>query len=328
MESKLRADLLGFSLPAPASKSAEFVQWPFHLPSVFGRINSLLYISFNACRSLIYKRWNIKSIQNLITTLFFVLANVDRMTGSSRRCLRRISTHHDSADCRRRVGCFRLIWRAIVLRLGCIPGKLLVYPSCKSWGVCNSINHAPLHRLDSPGIMIQDSLVCGDGQTLSNINLAWSTSRWHFLSIPRRREEKPKRSRPSLIATIRGSSDEVFPLFTPFQPFENWVKDVRCFWWPSVAPGSSSQRKLTIRGNITAVESPTKMMMPLSCKLKGCSTKPICNPWLSLLFQHWNERYLIGRSNQEHFPSNLTKVFELQQHVNVGFTCAGREQTF
>ena len=28
MESKLRADLLGFFLPAPASKSAEFVQWP------------------------------------------------------------------------------------------------------------------------------------------------------------------------------------------------------------------------------------------------------------------------------------------------------------
>ena len=29
MESKLRADLLGFSIPAPASKLAEFVHWPY-----------------------------------------------------------------------------------------------------------------------------------------------------------------------------------------------------------------------------------------------------------------------------------------------------------
>ena len=114
------ADLLGFSLPAPASNSAEFVQWPLHLRSVFGRIDSWPCIPFNACRSLIYKRWNIKSIQKLIATLFFVLANVDRMTGSSRRCLRRIATHHDSADCRRRVERFRLIF----LKSHCAAARL------------------------------------------------------------------------------------------------------------------------------------------------------------------------------------------------------------
>ena len=71
--------------------------------------------------------------------------------------------------------------------------------------------------------------------------------------------------------------------------------------------------------------TPYQMMMPSSCKMKGCSFHQVKLQPVAFLFAYWNDRCLSRSWDGWHSPSNFSNGFELQQHVGLSF--AGKTRT-
>ena len=79
------------------------------------------------------------------------------------------ATHHDSSDCRRRVGPLRLSLKSHCAAARWDSRKILCRPvTCAIQLLAFCLQQQEPHSTASPGILIQDSLVCGDGQTFWN----------------------------------------------------------------------------------------------------------------------------------------------------------------